>query len=126
VRAVFAAGRRCLLRCALSLRQTFAIANDHTGYYLLNKVWVDDLAVWLQRVDSKALESFTADLVTCVAKVCGSGKADLVGGLGARLEKADKWADSSEEEDEEEDEEGGGGRGEASGDDESSSSDESR
>jgi len=34
-------GRRCVLRCLLHVQATLATANDHQGYYLLNKVCIN-------------------------------------------------------------------------------------
>eukprot|EP00613_Pedinella_sp_CCMP2098_P070501 CAMPEP_0171918106 /NCGR_PEP_ID=MMETSP0993-20121228/16744_1 /TAXON_ID=483369 /ORGANISM="non described non described, Strain CCMP2098" /LENGTH=649 /DNA_ID=CAMNT_0012554277 /DNA_START=43 /DNA_END=1992 /DNA_ORIENTATION=- len=101
VSAIFAKGRRCLVRCALAVRKTLSAStgNDHGGYYLLNKVWVDDLAVWLQRVSGASLAAFASQLSADCATVLGSSKGNLLGALGARMEKADTWDDSSEDED---------------------------
>jgi protein SHQ1 len=51
-------GKRCLLKCFLRLYHLF----EHTEqYYILNKLYISDYCVWLQRVDEHSLESFAKE-----------------------------------------------------------------
>ena len=111
---IFHRGRRCVLRCLLHVLATFT---DHSeGYYLLNKVFVADLATWTQRLGDGAWEDFARVLEAAAPRVtkasmeldlCSIDSWEEEGALRAG-EGEDSEEDSeegSEEEDEEDSEE---------------------
>eukprot|EP01029_Cantina_marsupialis_P031589 TRINITY_DN9149_c0_g1_i1.p1 TRINITY_DN9149_c0_g1~~TRINITY_DN9149_c0_g1_i1.p1 ORF type:complete len:164 (-),score=70.71 TRINITY_DN9149_c0_g1_i1:114-605(-) len=53
---ILALGRRVVLRCLLALKQI--IAHDENKY-VLNKLFIDDYCVWIQKVSKSKLKKFS-------------------------------------------------------------------
>lgn len=51
-------GKRCLLKCFLRLHHLFEHTDQH---YILNKLYISDYCVWLQRVDDQTLEKLAKE-----------------------------------------------------------------
>jgi hypothetical protein len=67
--AIFA-DRRYLIRSVLAVHAFFEEAHDHSGYYFLNKIFIADLAIWIQKVPAQMLHSFTSKLNAARPRVC--------------------------------------------------------
>lgn len=103
---IFKQGRRTLLRCCLQIYTHFQRANDHQGYYLLNKIFISDYLIWLQKVSSASIENFrTNHLNKAVDAMFGnsseSGKLSLGSTFGNLIVNLDKKARATLEEDSE-------------------------
>mmetsp|Transcript_18180 Transcript_18180/g.22427 ORF Transcript_18180/g.22427 Transcript_18180/m.22427 type:complete len:183 (-) Transcript_18180:95-643(-) len=56
---IFAQGKRTVLRCLL---QTHQIFNKSESMYLLNRLYVTDMCVWLQKLDDASVSKLAYDI----------------------------------------------------------------
>jgi len=103
-------GKRCVLRCLLQARSLFEHTDSH---YMLNKLFLDDMCVWIQSVAPEAIRQLAEQFNQAKgllesAEHKGKGLVDL------GLPEIEAWAlslDADEESEEDDEEDGGGGIG---------------
>uniref|UniRef100_A0A7S2S5C4 Shq1 C-terminal domain-containing protein n=1 Tax=Rhizochromulina marina TaxID=1034831 RepID=A0A7S2S5C4_9STRA len=111
VALLFLRGRRCVLKSLLQVHRI--LAQGREGYYLLNKIFVTDMIVWMQKVPEDLLVQFAAEYERAVKGLSkasvGLGLPDLerrvAAAMGAVPDEADEPESNSEEEGDEEEEE---------------------
>ncbi|CAN0342822.1 unnamed protein product, partial [Laminaria digitata] len=67
---VLRAGKRCILRCLL---QTYAILERGEVHYLLNKLFIEDYCVWIQKASEASLAAFAKRYAVAAASTTKSG-----------------------------------------------------
>ena len=95
VNKILRLGIKNTLRCLLSVRKIFEVA-DQSPYYLLNRLYIDDYCVWMQKPD------VSDDLLKELAKEVKDTKIhryDLNLGISAIEASALLQLESSDEED---------------------------
>ena len=63
---IFTGGRRVVLRCLLQVRQIFASSDE---FYSLNRLFVDDMCVWLQTVSEITISELAKDISRAASSV---------------------------------------------------------
>eukprot|EP00903_Cladosiphon_okamuranus_P011174 g10546.t1 len=102
VRDILTAGKRCILRCLL---QTYAIMERGEVHYLLNKLFIEDYCVWIQKASEESLASFAERYAVAANSVTKAGaclELESIEAKAARLMATDGVEESSEDTGEEE------------------------
>ena len=56
---VFRLGRRKLLQCLLTVRQTL---NQTEPFYVMNNLYITDYCIWIQKASPKQIQKIAAEL----------------------------------------------------------------
>lgn len=86
-------GKRCILKCLLSLHALYTHTDSH---YMLNKMYLDDYCVWVQSADEASLDDAADDFNLAkreMEQMEHQGKEDM----GFMLPELEAWALSQED-----------------------------
>ena len=87
-------GKRPLLKCLLRVRQVFERTDTH---YLLNRLYVDDLCGWVQRLEAQQLQGLAVDFNRAKTEIETGSATSGRELLGFHLPQLEQWAEGEAE-----------------------------
>ena len=81
-------GKRCILRCLLQCRSLMEHTDSH---YMLNKIFLDDYCVWIQRLRPESIKQLADDINAAKGRIEAMEQAGR-GSVELRLPELEAWA----------------------------------